>query len=417
MPIQLFPLVVSLGQPAPLTIQGLTPGSRYAIRVRARRQMAPVLDHELSADDTGSLCIEGIYPCVGEHTVDLATPSTGVRLARLAFFVAPPDLFARRPLRADFHVHTRYSDGRNSPAEMVIRGRELGLDVLAITDHNNTIGSAESLAERARLDLNLVDMPGEEVTTITWHIVAINADAGIYGRMLEAFGLAGADKPTVEAKLGEYDDLCWAIRDIQAHGGRAYLAHPYWAVDRGFNMPTALYDRILEEGILDGVELIGEVKYEDNIRSLARYLDLRGMGHNLPIIGCSDTHGAQHTYGAYWTLVFAADTSPAGVLQAIADGWSVACTTVAPTAPANTALTGRAASMQAWGSFELVDYACFLEEHFFPMHDALCAQEAALAYRAWRGDRLPDGAMAACHAELAALVARCWNRPPAQDRP
>ena len=417
MPIQLFPLVVSLEQPARLSVQGLTPGSRYAFQIRSRRQMAPVLDGELPADDAGCLCIEGTYACAGEHTVDLAVPPTGSRLARLGFFVAPPDLFARRPLRADFHVHTRYSDGRNSPAEMVIRGRELGLDVLTITDHNNYIGASEALAERVRLELNLVDMPGEEVTTPPWHIVAINADAGIYAQMLEAFGLAGADKPAVDARLGEYDALCWAIRATQAHGGRAYLAHPYWAVDRGFNMPTALYDRILEEGILDGVELIGEVKYEDNVRSLARYLDLRAAGRNLPIIGCSDTHGAQHTYGLYWTLVFAAEPSPAGVLQAIADGWSVACTTVAPTAPANTALTGRAASMQAWGSFELVDYAYFLEERFFPMHDALCAQEAALAYRAWRGDRLSDGAMAACHADMAALVTRCWGGSSSQDRP
>jgi hypothetical protein len=417
MPIQLLPLVIPLGRPARLTVQHLAPGSRYAIQVRSRRQVTPDLECELSADDAGCLRIEGTYALAGEYTVDIAAPSSGARLARLGFFVASPDLFARRPLRADFHIHTRYSDGRNSPAEMVIRGRELGLDVLVITDHNNYAGATEAVAERARLGLNLVDMPGEEVTTPTWHIVAVNADTGIHDRMLEAFGLVGADKPTVDARLSEYDALCWAIRATQAHGGRAYLAHPYWAVDRGFNMPTALYDRILEEGILDGLELIGEVKYEDNVRSLARYLDLRAAGRTLPIVGNSDTHGAQHTYGLYWTLVFATEPSPAGVLQAIAEGWSVACTTVAPTAPANTALTGRAASMQAWGSFELVDYAYFLEEHFFPMHDALCVEEAALAYRAWRGDHLPDGTMAACQADMAALVARCWGGSSTQGRP
>ena len=38
--------------------------------------------------------------------------------------------------RADLHVHTLASDGVSSVAEVLERAAELGLDVLAITDHD-----------------------------------------------------------------------------------------------------------------------------------------------------------------------------------------------------------------------------------------------------------------------------------------
>ena len=431
MPIQLTPLVLSIDRPTTLTIEHLTPRARYILHVRCRRQLDLVAECELTADNQGCLHVEGTYTGRGEYTVDLYASSIGRsvsavdRLARLHFFVAPPDLFVRRPLRCDFHIHTTYSDGRNTPAEMVIRGRELGLDVAVITDHNYYASSIEAVAETERLNLNLITMPGEEVSAPDWHILSINADTGIYDLALKALDLEGKDNRSGqrasarEALLSDYEALRWAVQAVQAHGGRAYLAHPYWAISRGFHLPTAAYDRILEESILDGLELLGDVRHENNVRSLARYLDFRAAGHDLPILGNSDTHRAEHTYGTYWTLVFAKPPSqesaipPQEVLDAIAGGWSVACTTAqSETAgvAGRAAHAARAAHMLAFGPFEWVDYAYFLEQHFFPMHGVLCAEEASLAYRAWRGDTLPDGAMAACKAKMEALYARCWSQ-------
>ena len=43
-----------------------------------------------------------------------------------------------RVLEADFHAHTRFSDGFLSPFDLVLQADRRGLDVLAITEHNIT---------------------------------------------------------------------------------------------------------------------------------------------------------------------------------------------------------------------------------------------------------------------------------------
>ena len=41
-------------------------------------------------------------------------------------------------LTADFHTHTKYSDGKNTVAENIFRAKELGLQAVAITEHGYT---------------------------------------------------------------------------------------------------------------------------------------------------------------------------------------------------------------------------------------------------------------------------------------
>jgi predicted metal-dependent phosphoesterase TrpH len=409
MSIHIAPLVVPIDRPATLVVSGLAPCAQYSIHVRARRQHDAGIERMLATDADGCLRVEGAYAQRGEYTIDVLN-TMDVRdaghVGRVFFYVAPPNLSTRRPLRCDLHIHTHYSDGDSSPAQMVVRGRELGLDVAVITDHDRYSPSLEASAAVERLGLNLITGPGEEVSGPNWHIVAINARAGItdLGRRTQKWGGDAA---------WEYETLRWAVLTTQEQGGRAYLAHPYWAIQRGYHLPSLMYDRVLEEGILDGVELLGDVRHENNLRSLARYLDFRADGHDIPIVGNSDTHGMEHTYGTYWTLVFVEEPTLNGVLEAIASGWSVACTT-AGRSPDESAgsdcANGRAVRMLALGTFELVDYAYFLEHQFFPLHDRLCAQEAALVYRALEGNKLPEGAMAAYRAEMETLYAHCWDQ-------
>jgi len=41
----------------------------------------------------------------------------------------------------DLHMHSYYSDGRHSPEEIVNHAHKIGLEAIAITDHDNAQGS------------------------------------------------------------------------------------------------------------------------------------------------------------------------------------------------------------------------------------------------------------------------------------
>lgn len=69
--------------------------------------------------------------------------------------------------RADLHCHTYYSDGADSPEEIIALAKEKGLSGLSITDHDTTNAYQEAIpaAERAQLLL----LPGIEFSAILRH--------------------------------------------------------------------------------------------------------------------------------------------------------------------------------------------------------------------------------------------------------
>ena len=59
-------------------------------------------------------------------------------------------------MRIDLHTHSTASDGTQSPAEVVCAAAEAGLDVLALTDHDTTLGWDEAAAAAGRHGIALV---------------------------------------------------------------------------------------------------------------------------------------------------------------------------------------------------------------------------------------------------------------------
>ena len=81
-------------------------------------------------------------------------------------------------VNADLHCHSVVSDGLLAPAEVVERAHRNGVEVLALTDHDEVAGLADAAARAASLGLAFV--PGVEVS-VTWadetiHVVGLRVD-------------------------------------------------------------------------------------------------------------------------------------------------------------------------------------------------------------------------------------------------
>lgn len=112
----------------------------------------------------------------------------------------------KRSGTADLHVHTTFSDGEDSPAEVLEWAERVGLDVIAITDHDEIAGAeiAAELAERTGTGPDVI--VGSEVSSADGHILAL-----FISRLVPP-GMSAAD--TVAA--------------IHEQGGLAIAAHPFW---------------------------------------------------------------------------------------------------------------------------------------------------------------------------------------------
>jgi hypothetical protein len=87
---------------------------------------------------------------------------------------------AATELNADLHAHSTVSDGTLSPRDLVLRARAQGVELLALTDHDE-LGGLEAAAACAH-DVGLPFVPGVEVS-VTWagrtvHVVGLGVDAG-----------------------------------------------------------------------------------------------------------------------------------------------------------------------------------------------------------------------------------------------
>lgn len=81
-------------------------------------------------------------------------------------------------LNVDLHCHSTVSDGVLSPADVAARAKENGVDVWALTDHDEIRGIPQ--ARSAALDLGMKFISGLEIS-VTWagrtiHIVGLNVD-------------------------------------------------------------------------------------------------------------------------------------------------------------------------------------------------------------------------------------------------
>jgi hypothetical protein len=108
----------------------------------------------------------------------------------------------RRWLAGDLHTHTVHSDGSQTVQELARFAADLGLDFIAVTDHNTVSHHRELPAAAARYGIIL--LPGQEVTTSGGHAGALGDTGWIDFRL-------PADS--------------W-LEQTQRHGGLLSVNHP-----------------------------------------------------------------------------------------------------------------------------------------------------------------------------------------------
>jgi predicted metal-dependent phosphoesterase TrpH len=190
-------------------------------------------------------------------------------------------------MRLDLQTHTRRSPrcGWLRPERLVERAMAVGLDGVAITDHNTT---AAVDAARAAAPDELLVVPGIEVDTTAGQLIGLFVDDDI--------------------EPGQSPDA--VIDAIRGQNGLVVAPHPFDALRDRFTAMAEYADR------LDAVETVNSrcvrADYNDRARAFA-------ARHDLPAVGGSDAHFAHEVGTAYTALDDGAPTADA-VRTAIREG-------------------------------------------------------------------------------------------------
>jgi len=162
-----------------------------------------------------------------------------------------PDVGGYRTLKCDLHMHTVFSDGEVWPTTRILEAWRDGLDVIAITDHDEynphkgdvskDLVRPHELAQKLAAQFGLLLVPAVEITRGDIHhnalfVTAPNAFAGL--------------------------ELEEALLQARAQDAFVFWNHPGWRTTTTTWLPEI--DPLHGKGLIQGVELInGPVVYPE----------------------------------------------------------------------------------------------------------------------------------------------------------
>ena len=163
--------------------------------------------------------------------------------------------------RADLHMHTTASDGRNLPSDNVRMAAEIGLGAIAITDHDTVAGIPEAL--EAAKEAGVLVVPGVEISTSAEgkdiHILGYGIDyldERFIERLLTLRDTRNSRNEMIVARLNELG-MTITIEEVFAEANRnrrgdGTVGRPHIAqvlVDRGYVSDLReAFDTYLGEG-------------------------------------------------------------------------------------------------------------------------------------------------------------------------
>ncbi len=163
---------------------------------------------------------------------------------------------------AELHAHTTFSRGKkifyesvSTPEEMMRRARKLGIEVLAVTDHDEIRGALAAKKLEKRYGVRVII--GEEITTKSGHLLAL--------------GISELVRPGMSVKE--------TVEEIHRQGGIAVAPHPFDFKRNGIR---------LESKYCDAIEVFNAMSIDRlTNRRAVRFAKKLGM----PVTAGSDAHG------------------------------------------------------------------------------------------------------------------------------
>jgi predicted metal-dependent phosphoesterase TrpH len=170
---------------------------------------------------------------------------------------------------ADLHIHSTYSHDATTTVRAILKqAADVGLDVIAVTDHDDIRGSLE--ARDLAPQYGIESIPGVEVSTKDGHVVAL------FVENLPPSGLSFADTLMLIGKMG----------------GIAIAPHPFNNLPNSLSMDAVLgaMTNPRAKGVLKGIEThnMGTQAFDGIAQKLSIYLPLAK-------IAASDAH-------IYWAI-------------------------------------------------------------------------------------------------------------------
>lgn len=235
-----------------------------------------------------------------------------------------PDIPGYITLKADFHLHTVFSDGHVWPSFRVREAQRDGLDVISLTEHIDYEGFPELLDYNREEGFKIAQKRAEKTDVLVIRGVEISPRVPPYHN--NALFLTNVDKLPYDYMKDTQStfvmkdnikrkELMAPFLEVEKQGGFVFYNHPSynWWDKKDKELFTDIHQELLSKGILGGVEVVNSGRYNLIAHRMAEK-------YNLTLIGNSDAHyEIEGTYKTHrpMTLVFAKQKTESAIKDAL----------------------------------------------------------------------------------------------------
>lgn len=255
-----------------------------------------------SGSDRSSICISAVKSSQGFATMDTRAGKWSIivgayKIQDCGCMVTYHITFTkkeRRLLKGDTHMHTLGSDGTFSVEGVAQLGKQLGLDFIFVTDHNNYAHNFQNVEVEG-----ITVLPGTEWTHYKGHA-----------------GLLGVKKPFESAFcVNSLEEAQQKLSEAKKNGALLILNHPF--------CPNCGWKWGMENFEYDAIELWnGGLPISSNLKCMEWWQEQLLKNRKIPIVGGSDFHRLEilRLMGMPSTCIYAKSNTNDDIMQAIRNG-------------------------------------------------------------------------------------------------